>query len=258
MVYRIFVEKKKELANEAKALLSDIRSLLLIKGVTDVRILNRYAVEQIEEELFLSCKSTVFSEPQTDLTYTDPEYAGRRTQYAVGNGDVLTGVLLILDPHGTAADGDGVIAGIDDTVGNGDEAAGVDVDAVTVAVIGRTEDLDTANRCHITAVEEQTPAGQIAQSHIGDGDILGFHEANKLAGAQLFFVLGNRQAIAPAVVGEMPGIAHEGIAAAVQNAGAGEGNIGLLHAEQQVLAHPFFGGGIGPVLFVGILSVVII
>lgn len=67
MVYRIFVEKKKELAFEAKTLLSDINSLLLIDSVKDLRILNRYDVENIDKELFDYCKTTVFSEPQLDI-----------------------------------------------------------------------------------------------------------------------------------------------------------------------------------------------
>ncbi|MCH5190800.1 MAG: phosphoribosylformylglycinamidine synthase [Oscillospiraceae bacterium] len=67
MVYRIFVEKKKDLAFEAKSLLSDINSLLLIDNVTDLRILNRYDVENIDKELFDYCKTTVFSEPQLDI-----------------------------------------------------------------------------------------------------------------------------------------------------------------------------------------------
>ena len=37
MVYRVFTEKKKELANEAKALLSDVRDLLGITELRDVR-----------------------------------------------------------------------------------------------------------------------------------------------------------------------------------------------------------------------------
>ena len=49
MVYRIYVEKKKELANEAAALLADIRGLLQINGVTDLRIINRYDVENIDK-----------------------------------------------------------------------------------------------------------------------------------------------------------------------------------------------------------------
>lgn len=53
MVYRIFVEKKKELANEAKALLGDARNLLGIKSLEDVRIINRYDAENITKELLI-------------------------------------------------------------------------------------------------------------------------------------------------------------------------------------------------------------
>ena len=52
MVYRIFVEKKKELAHEANSLYSELKNLLGIKGLTSVRILNRYDVENISEKLF--------------------------------------------------------------------------------------------------------------------------------------------------------------------------------------------------------------
>ena len=71
MVYRIFVEKKKELANEAKGLLKEINSLLLINSVKDVRILNRYDVENIDIDLFEYSVNTVFSEPQLDITYNE-------------------------------------------------------------------------------------------------------------------------------------------------------------------------------------------
>ncbi len=67
MVYRIYVEKKKELAHEAHALLNDIRSLLGITSLSDLRLLNRYDVDDIEGELFDYCKNTVFSEPQLDI-----------------------------------------------------------------------------------------------------------------------------------------------------------------------------------------------
>ena len=76
MVYRVFVEKKKELANEAKALLSDARSLLGIKALTDVRVINRYDAENITEELFDYAKKTVFSEPQLDMVSEDPDLTG--------------------------------------------------------------------------------------------------------------------------------------------------------------------------------------
>ncbi|MDD6920741.1 MAG: phosphoribosylformylglycinamidine synthase [Eubacteriales bacterium] len=71
MVYRVFVEKKNELANEAKGLLDEIRNLLGIKSVTDVRVLNRYDVEDIDEALFEKSVQTIFSEPQLDNTYTE-------------------------------------------------------------------------------------------------------------------------------------------------------------------------------------------
>ncbi|MBP3333324.1 MAG: phosphoribosylformylglycinamidine synthase [Clostridia bacterium] len=66
MVFRIFVEKKKGLADEAKALKSDIISLLRITSLTGLRIVNRYDVENITPEIFERSKTTVFSEPQLD------------------------------------------------------------------------------------------------------------------------------------------------------------------------------------------------
>ena len=69
MVYRIYVEKKKQFADEAASLLSDIRSLLMIDSLEELRIFNRYDVENISEELFECCEKTVFSEPQLDNTY---------------------------------------------------------------------------------------------------------------------------------------------------------------------------------------------
>lgn len=67
MVYRIFVEKKKDLANEAKALLGDAKNLLGIKNLTDVRVINRYDAENITKELFDYAVKAVFSEPQLDI-----------------------------------------------------------------------------------------------------------------------------------------------------------------------------------------------
>ncbi len=74
MVYRVYVEKKKELAHEAQGLLRDINSLLQIKSVTDVRVLNRYDVDNIEKEMFDYAVKTVFSEPQLDIATEDFSY----------------------------------------------------------------------------------------------------------------------------------------------------------------------------------------
>ena len=74
MVYRIYVEKKKELANEAKALLSDIKTFLGVDTIENVRIVNCYDAENIDKELFDYCKTAVFSEPQLDNIYDEPNF----------------------------------------------------------------------------------------------------------------------------------------------------------------------------------------
>ena len=76
MVYRVYVEKKAELAGEAKSALSDIRGLLGITSLENIRVLNRYDVENIEAALFESCKGTVFSEPQLDIVTSELENDG--------------------------------------------------------------------------------------------------------------------------------------------------------------------------------------
>ena len=50
MVYRIFVEKKAELAHEAKSLCSELKNLLGIKNLESVRVLNRYDADNITAE----------------------------------------------------------------------------------------------------------------------------------------------------------------------------------------------------------------
>ncbi len=66
MVYRIFVEKLPMLANEAKAELSELRNVVGITGLKNVRIVNRYDAENLSAEVFEKAVHTVFSEPQVD------------------------------------------------------------------------------------------------------------------------------------------------------------------------------------------------
>ena len=73
MVYRIFVEKKTGLDNEAKGLLNEAKNLLGIEGVEDIRLFNRYDAENITKELFDYAVKTVFSEPQLDNVSTAVE-----------------------------------------------------------------------------------------------------------------------------------------------------------------------------------------
>ena len=73
MVYRVYVEKKPGQTHEASGLLKEIKDFLQIESLTDVRVLNRYDAENIEESLFSYAVNTVFSEPQVDnVSYDVP------------------------------------------------------------------------------------------------------------------------------------------------------------------------------------------
>jgi len=76
MVYRVYVEKKPELAQEAKGLLSELKGMLGIEGLNAIRVLNRYDAEKISEELFAYAEKTVFSEPQLDIVTREPDFSG--------------------------------------------------------------------------------------------------------------------------------------------------------------------------------------
>ena len=74
MVYRIYVEKKKDFASEAASLKNEITNLLQVKGQKNLRIVNRYDVENISERLFEDSIERVFSEPQVDDTAKELSY----------------------------------------------------------------------------------------------------------------------------------------------------------------------------------------
>ena len=90
MVYRVYVEKKCGLQNEAKALLSEIKTFLGINNIENVRLINRYDAENITKELFDYAIGTVFSEPQLDDVYSSVENDGAvvfATEYLPGQFD---------------------------------------------------------------------------------------------------------------------------------------------------------------------------
>ena len=90
MVYRLYVEKKPEFRQEAGSLLSDIRSFLGVENLTDLRLLNRYDVENISGEVMDQCIHTVFSEPQVDDVTTELPEDGATifaTEYLPGQFD---------------------------------------------------------------------------------------------------------------------------------------------------------------------------
>ena len=77
-VRRVYVEKKPEFAVSAKSLKSEISSYLGIKNVTRVRVLIRYDVQDVSDEVFNKAVKTVFSEPPVDDVYEESfDYSGR-------------------------------------------------------------------------------------------------------------------------------------------------------------------------------------
>ena len=68
-VRRIYVEKMEGLDVAASGLLADIKGNLGIKGLEKLRILIRYDVENISDEIFNKAKTLIFSEPNVDYTY---------------------------------------------------------------------------------------------------------------------------------------------------------------------------------------------
>ena len=70
-VRRVYVEKKPAYAVQAKELKHEIRSYLGINDMTGVRVLIRYDVENISDEVFEAACKTVFSEPPVDQLYRE-------------------------------------------------------------------------------------------------------------------------------------------------------------------------------------------
>lgn len=70
-IYRIYVEKKEEFAVEAKRLLEDVRIHLKSEHIENIRILHRYDVENIQEELYEKVIKSVFHEAPVDKYYKE-------------------------------------------------------------------------------------------------------------------------------------------------------------------------------------------
>ena len=70
-VRRVYVEKKPEFAIAAKDLKHEIKHYLNLPGVTGVRVLIRYDVENISDETFEKACKVVFAEPPVDTCYLE-------------------------------------------------------------------------------------------------------------------------------------------------------------------------------------------
>ena len=77
MVSRVYVEKKPGFDVESHQIAHELRTILGVETLAGLRIVNRYDVEGISDDLFEACVPTVFSEPQTDIaTYELPRSNG--------------------------------------------------------------------------------------------------------------------------------------------------------------------------------------
>ncbi|MCR4722865.1 MAG: phosphoribosylformylglycinamidine synthase [Eubacteriales bacterium] len=83
MVYRVYVEKRGELAVEAKNLKEEIRTFLGITGLRELRLVNRYDAQGLSEELFEKSVTSIFAEPQVDEYSDSIDTAGASAVFAV-------------------------------------------------------------------------------------------------------------------------------------------------------------------------------
>ena len=68
-VKRILVEKRQGFDLEATALKKDLIDSLHINNIEEIRVLNRYDIEGIEEDVYNNACRTIFSEPNLDVVY---------------------------------------------------------------------------------------------------------------------------------------------------------------------------------------------
>lgn len=68
-IRRLYVTKKGPFAQDAQRMLNDLKKNLLISGLTDVKIFNRYDVGGLDDAAFEAAKNMIFSEPPVDAVY---------------------------------------------------------------------------------------------------------------------------------------------------------------------------------------------
>ena len=70
-VKRLLVEKREGFDLEAKALMKDLKDSLHIDCIDSLRLLNRYDIEGLSDEVCDSAAKTIFSEPNLDVVYKE-------------------------------------------------------------------------------------------------------------------------------------------------------------------------------------------
>ena len=69
MTRRVYVEKKEQFAVRAARLYQEFKNYLSITGIQRVRVLARYDIEGVSDEVYEAAKYTVFAEPPVDVLY---------------------------------------------------------------------------------------------------------------------------------------------------------------------------------------------
>jgi len=95
-IFRIYVEKKKELDVEGDEILKDIKLTLGINSIENIRIINRYDIEGITKEELDKSKNIIFSEPVVDYIYDE--------ELPVGIGEKVFGVEYLPGQYDQRAD----------------------------------------------------------------------------------------------------------------------------------------------------------
>ena len=70
-VKRLLVEKREGFDLEAKALMKDLKDSLHIDCIDNLRLLNRYDIEGLSDEVCEYASKTIFSEPNLDIVYNE-------------------------------------------------------------------------------------------------------------------------------------------------------------------------------------------
>lgn len=77
MVKVLYVEKREAFAGKGRELLHEFRDVLMIPNVESVRVINRYLVEDLSDDAFVTAKECIFSEPPTDDVYEEMDLDGK-------------------------------------------------------------------------------------------------------------------------------------------------------------------------------------
>ena len=70
-MFRLYIERKNGFENEVNRIFGEIKGFLGVDGITGLRYLNRYDIENVSEETIKAASCRIFSEPQSDICYFD-------------------------------------------------------------------------------------------------------------------------------------------------------------------------------------------